>query len=321
MTNTQESLPVLALVGATATGKSAVSLAIAKIKQDKGEAVEIINADSMQFYKGMDIGTAKLLPHEREGVAHHQFDTLDVNQDASVARFQADARADIKRIVQMGKLPMVVGGSGLYLRAVLDHFEFPGTDPEVRERLERRAEAEGPGILYGELMAQDPAAAAKIHPRNAKRIVRALEIIELNGSYTSSLPEHEYEIPAVQVALHLPFEFLDERIESRVADMWDKGLVSEVEALVELGIRDGVTAQRAVGYAETLAYLDGHISEVEARELIARNTRRLARRQERWFRPDSRVVWVDAPRDLTDVDRAAHDVIQAWYAAAPSLKP
>lgn len=321
MSSIVPSLPVLAVVGATATGKSAVSLAIAHIKQAAGQVVEIINADSMQFYKGMDIGTAKLLPHERQGVPHHQFDTLDVNQDASVAHFQADARADIELIRRAGKLPIVVGGSGLYLRALLDHFEFPGTDPEVRERLEQRAETEGPGILYGELTAQDPAAAAKIHPRNTKRIVRALEIIQLNGSYTSSLPGHEYAIPAVQVALHLPFELLDERIERRVAQMWDMGLVSEVEALVELGIRDGVTAQRAVGYAETLAYLDGQISEVEARELIARNTRRLARRQERWFRPDSRVVWVDAPRDLTDVDRTAHDVIQAWHAAALSLKP
>ncbi len=307
--------PVIAIVGATATGKSAVSLAVARLLAPGGGA-EVINADSMQFYRGMDIGTAKLPPAERDGVPHHQLDTLDVNEDASVARFQADARALVGEIRARGATPLVVGGSGLYLRALLDRFDFPGTDPEVRARLEARVEAEGPGMLYAELKAKDSAAAQKIHPRNAKRIVRALEIIEVAGEYTSSLPRHEYEFPAIQVALEVPTEVLDERIGARVDAMFDAGLVDEVRGLEAVGLRDGVTARRAVGYAEVLAWFDGEIAEDEAREAIARNTRRLARRQDRWFRPDPRVQWVAGPLDAQDVERVARDVLAAAQEAA-----
>lgn len=308
-------MPVIAVVGATATGKSAVSLSLARLLAEDAGA-EIVNADSMQFYRGMDIGTAKVPAAERADIPHHQLDTLNVDEDASVAQYQEHARADIAAIRARGAQPIVVGGSGLYLRALLDRFEFPGTDPEVRARLEDRARDEGPGLLYAELAARDPEAATKIHPRNAKRIVRALEIIEVAGSYTSSLPRHEYAEPAVQVALELPVEVLDARIEARTDAMFEAGLVDEVRRLEQMGLRDGVTARRAVGYAETLAYLDGEISESEARELIARNTRRLARRQDRWFRPDPRVVWVPGPRDADDVDRVARQIVALARQAA-----
>lgn len=303
--------PIVAIVGATATGKSAVGLALAHLlgDRDAGPGAEIVNADSMQFYRGMDIGTAKVPLSERRSVAHHQLDTLNVTEDASVAHFQESAREDIANIHVRGLAALVVGGSGLYLRALLDRFDFPGTDPQVRARLEARAEAEGPGILHRELTALDPEAAAKIHPRNAKRIVRALEIIEVAGDYTSSLPRHEYEVPAIQVALELPYEALDARIEARVERMWAEGLVDEVKRLVGEGLREGVTARRAVGYAETLAHLDGELDEAEARELIMRNTRRLARKQDRWFRPDPRVHWIPAPVDEADVERAASDAL------------
>ena len=298
--------PIVAVVGATATGKSAVSLALAQLIDGGGE---IINADSMQFYTSMDIGTAKLPLGDRQGVPHHQLDTLTVGEDASVAHFQESARADIDAIHARGRRAIVVGGSGLYLRALLDRFDFPGTDPALRARLESRAEAEGPGILHRELAALDPVAAAKIHPRNAKRIVRALEIIEIAGDYTSSLPRHEYVAPAVQIALELPYEVLDARIEARVDSMWEQGLVDEVRGLAERGLRESVTARRAVGYAEVLHYLDGDLTEAEARELVKRNTRRLARKQDRWFRPDPRVTWVAGPQDGDDIDRVAREVL------------
>jgi tRNA dimethylallyltransferase len=298
--------PIVAVVGATATGKSAVSLALAQLIDGGGE---IINADSMQFYTSMDIGTAKLPLGDRQGVPHHQLDTLTVGEDASVAHFQESARADIDAIHARGRRAIVVGGSGLYLRALLDRFDFPGTDPALRARLEARAEAEGPGILHRELAELDPVAAAKIHPRNAKRIVRALEIIEIAGDYTSSLPRHEYIAPAVQIALELPYEVLDARIEARVDSMWEQGLVDEVRGLAERGLRESITARRAVGYAEVLHFLDGDLTEAEARELVKRNTRRLARKQDRWFRPDPRVTWVSGPRDGDDVDRVAREVL------------
>lgn len=306
---------VLAIVGATATGKSAVSLAVARMLARDGGA-EVINADSMQFYRGMDIGTAKLTAAERGEVPHHQLDTLDVRDDASVAHYQDAARADIRAIRARGALALVVGGSGLYVRALLDRFEFPGTDPHVRARLEERVAREGPGLMYAELARRDPAAADKIHPRNSKRIVRALEILEVAGEYASSLPRHEYHQPAMQIALEVPAELLDARIEARVKQMFERGLVEEVRALERRGLREGVTARRAVGYAETLAMLDGELTEEQARDLIMRNTRRLARRQDRWFRPDPRVVWVAGPADADDVERAARDVLQAARSGA-----
>ncbi|MFW7413961.1 tRNA (adenosine(37)-N6)-dimethylallyltransferase MiaA [Demequina sp. SO4-18] len=296
---------VIALVGSTATGKSAVSLALAERLDG-----EVVNADAMQFYRGMDIGTAKLSVEDRRGIPHHQLDTLDVTEDASVAGFQADARADIDAIHAKGRRAIVTGGSGLYVRALLDRFEFPPTDPAVRARLEERAVIEGPGMLHRELAAADPVAAARIPAQNAKRIVRALEVIELTGRpFSSSLPTHEYEIPAVQIGLDLGNEALDPRIDERVDHMWSTGLVDEVRALERRGLRDGVTARRAVGYAETLRHLDGELDADQARDLIKVHTRRLARRQRKWFRPDPRVSWVAGPVDAADVDRAAADVL------------
>lgn len=292
--------PIIAIVGATATGKSAVALDLA----DRLDG-EIVNADSMQFYRGMDIGTAKLSVAERRGIPHHQLDTLGVREDASVARYQAQARADIAAIHARGRRAIVVGGSGLYLRALLDRFEFPGTDPALRAALEERARVEGPGMLHRELAALDPEAAAKIPAQNAKRIVRALEIIELTGGTRSSLPRHEYAAPAIQVGLASQYGPLDERIEARVTHMWDAGLVDEVTTLVGEGLREGVTARRAVGYAETLRHLDGELDAAATQALIAQHTRRLARKQAQWFRPDARVHWIDAPRDAGDVARAA----------------
>lgn len=311
---TQARGPVLAIVGPTAVGKSDVSLTVARLLADDGGA-EVVNADSMQFYRGMDIGTAKLTEAEREGVPHHQIDTLDVHEDASAARYQEAGRADIEAIWGRGATPLVVGGSGLYIRALLDEFEFPGTDPELRAQLERRAEAEGPGILHRELAALDPAAAAKISPQNAKRIVRALEIIQIAGSYESSLPRHTYAVDAVQIGLDVDTAVLDERIARRVDRMWEHGLVEEVRALADRGLRAGITARRAVGYAETLRHLDGEIDEAQTRALIAQNTRRLARRQRRWFGPDPRITWLPGPADASEVQDVARAVLEAYRAA------
>ncbi len=296
---------IVAIVGATATGKSAVSLAVARALD-----AEIINADSMQFYRGMDIGTAKVTLDERAGIAHHQIDTLDVHEDASVATYQAEARAHVEAIHARGHRVVVVGGSGLYVRALLDHFEFPATDAALRADLERRAHEEGPGILHRELTKLDPEAGEKISPKNAKRIVRALEVVTLTGEpFSSSLPSHAYAAPAVQVAFELAYPALDARIAQRVERMWSDGLVDEVRGLASRGLRESVTARRAVGYAETLRHLDGELNADATRDLIAQHTRRLARRQRRWFMPDPRVTWVDAPQTPDDVDRAASDVL------------
>ncbi|WP_236685722.1 tRNA (adenosine(37)-N6)-dimethylallyltransferase MiaA [Demequina oxidasica] len=303
---------VIAVVGATATGKSAISIGIAEHLIARGTPAEIINGDAMQFYRGMDIGSAKLPIADRRGIVHHLLDTLDVSQDATVAQFQDQARAAIDGIHARGGRAIVVGGSGLYLRALLDKFEFPPTDPEVRAKFETRAAVEGPGVLYRELLAVDPEAASKIQPQNAKRIARALEVIEITGEkFSSSLPVKEYAIPAVQVGLRVPYDVLDERIDARVDQMWADGLVDEVRRLEEQGIRGAITARRAVGYAETLSHLEGELTERQAIDLIAQHTRRLARKQHRWFGPDDRVNWVDGPVDPDDVPRAVGDAIRA----------
>lgn len=298
-------LPVIAVVGPTATGKSDLAIGLAEAL-----GAEVINADAMQFYRGMDIGTAKLGMEERRGVPHHQIDTLDVVEDASVAHFQAAARADIDAIHSRGRRAIAVGGSGLYLRAMLDEFDFPKTDPEVRASLESRARSEGPGLLHRELAALDPVAAAKIQPQNTKRIVRALEVIEITGlPFSSSLPTRTYAVPAIQIGLRVPIDVLDARIDARAQRMWDGGLLDETKGLVARGLREGVTARRAVGYAEALAHLDGELTESEAREATARNTRRLARKQLKWFRPDERVTWIDGLQDGEDPSRALLDAL------------
>lgn len=295
---------VVAVVGPTATGKSELGLALAE--QLGGE---VVNADAMQLYRGMDIGTAKLTPAERRGITHHQLDVLDVAQDASVAAYQLGARGDLAAISTRGRRPIVVGGSGLYVRALLDRMELAPVDAVVRARLEERAGAVGPGLLHDELAALDPEAARRIGRANTRRIVRALEVIEITGRpYTATLPEQVYVGPAVQIGLDCEREVLDERIEARVERMWAHGLVDEVRALAAQGM--GRTASRAVGYGEVLAMLRGEISEPDARAAVAAGTRRLARKQMGWFGRDPRVHWLDA-RDPHLVARVLDLVAEA----------
>jgi tRNA dimethylallyltransferase len=285
---------VIAVVGPTAAGKSDLAVEIARRIDG-----EVINADSMQLYRGMDIGTAKLSAAERRGVPHHLLDVWDVSETASVAEYQRVARPLIDAIRARGRVPILVGGSGLYIRAALDALEFPGTDPAVRSRLEAELSALGPEPLYQRLRERDPAAAAAILPSNGRRVVRALEVIELSGRpFTATMPEYRYLYEgAVQVGLAVPRPALDERIARRVARMWAAGFVDEVRALAAAGLRDGRTASRALGYAQVLRFLAGEWTEEEAREQTIRATRRFARRQESWFRRDPRVHWLpyDAP--------------------------
>ncbi|MEE6297093.1 tRNA (adenosine(37)-N6)-dimethylallyltransferase MiaA [Georgenia wangjunii] len=287
---------VVAVVGPTATGKSDLALDLVDLLGGPA-AAEVVNADAMQLYRDMDIGTAKLAPAERRGVAHHQLDVLDVTQDANVAAYQAHARADLAAIAARGRTPVLVGGSGLYVRAVLDHLDFPGTDADVRARLEERVEAEGSRTLHSELARLDPAAAEQIGPRNARRIVRALEVIALTGRpYSATLPKHTYRVPAVQLAVAVPRPELDERIARRAAAMVAGGLLEETARLRERGFSR--TAARAVGYAQAIAALEGRTGVPETVEEISVATRQLARRQEKWFRPDPRVHWLEPGADL-----------------------
>lgn len=287
---------VVAVVGPTATGKSDLGVALAEHLGG-----EVVNADALQLYRGLDIGTAKLTVPERRGVPHHLLDVLEPDEDASVASYQRDARAAVAAIRARAHRPVVVGGSGLYVRALLDHIEFPGTDAGVRARLEERVEAEGSRALHAELERLDPVAAEGIGPRNARRIVRALEVIALTGRpYSANLPGHDYAVPAVQIGLDCDRAVLDERVQARVDRMWAAGLVEEVRGLRD---RIGRTASRAVGYAEVLAMLRGELTEEEARAQVVAGTRRLARKQMGWFGRDPRVHWLDA-RDPDLVDRA-----------------
>ena len=282
---------VVAVVGATATGKSdlAVELALRL-------GGEVVNADSMQLYSGMDVGTAKLTEAERRGVPHHLLDVWEVRVAANVADYQRLVRPQLLEIAARGRPAVLVGGSGLYVRAALDDLAFPGTDDAVRARLEAELAEVGPAVLHGRLAALDPAAAAAILPSNGRRVVRALEVVEITGaSFTATLPEPSaYAVPAVQLGLALDRATLDARIESRVERMWAAGLVEEVRRLAEAGLRDGRTASRALGYAQVLRHLDGEWTEEEARAETVRATRRFARRQESWFRRDPRVHWLDA---------------------------
>lgn len=290
-------LPVLAINGATASGKTAVAVALAQQWGQQGQRCEIINADSMLVYRGMDIGTAKPSLAERGGITHHLIDIAEVTETASVAEFQKLARAVIADCRARGVLPILVGGSALYVHAIVDVFEFPATDPAVRARWEAELAEHGAAVLYEWLREAQPAAAAAIEPGNGRRIVRALEAIELTGSFTAELPAWRYALPPViQVGLDLPREELDARIEQRVAQMWQRGLVSEVRTLLDRGLREGVTASRAIGYRQVLAMLDGELSEEQARSDTITATRRLARRQLSWFRRDPRIEWfpVDA---------------------------
>ena len=289
--------PVVAVVGPTATGKTALAVALA---QRLGG--EVVNADSMQLYRGMDIGTAKPDLAERGGVPHHLLDLWHVREPASVADYRDRARAEIDRLRASGVVPLLVGGSGLYVRAVLDELDFPGTDTVVRARLESELTAVGAAGLHERLTALDPAAGATILPSNGRRIVRALEVIELTGGpFRASLPEPRPHYPAVVVGLDRDAAELDSRVAVRVERMWAAGFVDEVERLAADGLRDGATASRALGYAQVLAQLDGELSLDEARERTVLTTRRFVRRQRSWFRRDPATTWLDAARpDLLD---------------------
>ncbi|WP_306209477.1 tRNA (adenosine(37)-N6)-dimethylallyltransferase MiaA [Actinoplanes sp. RD1] len=281
---------VIAVVGPTAAGKTALSLALAEALGG-----EVVNADSMQLYRGMDIGTAKLPPGEREGVPHHVLDIWDVTVAASVAEYQQVARAAVDAVVARGRVPLLVGGSGLYVRAVLEEFEFPGTDPAIRERLEAELSEIGPAPLYRRLRERDPEAASKILPSNGRRIVRALEVIEMTGAtFTAHLPVPTPYYPSVQIGVDRDTTDLDARIAARVDLMWAQGLLDEVRALDRAGLREGRTASRALGYQQALAQIDGNMTEAEAKDDTVRGTRRFVRRQRSWFRRDPRVTWLDA---------------------------
>ena len=281
---------VIGVVGPTATGKSDLAL-------DLAEALggEVVGADASQLYRGMDIGTAKVLPAERRGIPHHQLDVLDVVAESSVAAYQVAAREDIAAIQDRGRHPVLAGGSGLYVRAALDVLEIPPTDPEIRARLATRAEVEGTSATYARLRDLDPVAAAAIEPGNARRIVRALEVIELTGRpFSATMPTRTYLQPTVVLGLRMPRDVLDGRVAARVRRMWERGLLDEVRHLETLGLRDGRTASRALGYAQALAELDGTMTTEQAQGETTAMTRRLVRRQESWFNPDPRIRWLDA---------------------------
>ncbi len=280
---------VIVVLGPTAAGKSELALRLAHALDG-----EIINADSMQLYAGMDIGTAKLTVAQREGIPHHLLDVWDTRHLANVAEYQRMARATLADVQARGRVPILAGGSGLYIRAALDDLNFPGTDPVLRRRLEQELERSGPGVLHARLAALDPAAAAGILPSNGRRVVRALEVVELSGRpFAATMPRYESLYPAVQLGLRVPRAELDQRIAERVGRMWQAGLVDEVRALEAAGLRDGPTASRALGYAQVLRFLAGEWAEEQARDETIRATRRFARRQESWFRRDPRVRWLD----------------------------
>ncbi|WP_413806814.1 tRNA (adenosine(37)-N6)-dimethylallyltransferase MiaA [Streptomyces sp. OE57] len=284
---------VIAVVGPTAAGKSDLGVALARHLDG-----EVVNADSMQLYRGMDIGTAKLTEDERQGVPHRLLDIWDVTQTASVAEYQRLARAEMDRLLAEGRTPVLVGGSGLYIRGAIDALEFPGTDPAVRARLEAELEERGSGVMHARLADADPEAARAILPSNGRRVVRALEVIEITGRpFTANLPGHEAVYDTLQIGVDVERPELDERIALRVDRMWDAGLVAEVRRLENVGLRSGRTASRALGYQQVLAALAGECAEEEARAETVRATKRFARRQDSWFRRDPRVHWLSGAAD------------------------
>ena len=292
---------VIAVVGATATGKSGLAIELARALGG-----EIVNADSMQLYLDMDIGTAKEPEAARQGVPHHLLDIWPVTQAANVADYQKLARAAIDEIMARGRVPILAGGSGLYVRAALDDLDFPGTDPVIRSRLEDELARLGAAALHARLAGLDPAAAAAILPGNGRRIVRALEVIEISGRpFSATMPAYQQNRPAVQIGLTLPRPELDLRIAARVDRMWQAGLEAEVRNLAAEGLRDGQTASRALGYQQMLRYLDGEWTLDQAREETIKATRRFARRQESWFRRDPRVRWLDATSGTLLADASA----------------
>ncbi|WP_249354176.1 tRNA (adenosine(37)-N6)-dimethylallyltransferase MiaA [Microbacterium sp. 2FI] len=289
-----------AIVGATGTGKTALSLDLAEALAAQGRTAEIVNADAMQLYRGMDVGTAKLPVDERRGIPHHLFDALDVTDEAAVAWYQPTARAMIEQIHERGADAILVGGSGLYVSAVVFDFRFPPHDDALRAQLEADLERDGPGMLFARLREADPATAARIDPKNGRRIVRALEVLAQGAqTHGAALPDE----PALWhddtriVGVGMPREQLVERLDERVVGMWRDGLLAEVDALREAGLERGITARRAIGYAQALAQLRGELSEAEAIAETQALTRRYARRQVSWFRRYRDIAWVEPGAD------------------------
>jgi tRNA dimethylallyltransferase len=300
---------LVAIVGATGTGKSGLSLDLAERLVARGQAAEIVNADAMQLYRGMDIGTAKLSLAERRGIPHHLLDVLDISEESTVAAYQTAARAAIEEILSRQAVPILVGGSGLYVSSVLWDFRFPGTDADIRADLEAELATSGPGILYQRLSAVDPAAAASIGPRNARRLVRALEVIQLTGEpFGSGLPDESNRWREMTIlGLRTDRELLVPRLDARVRQMWADGLLDEVRVLEDQ--HWGVTAERAIGYAQARSQLAGELAEPEAIAQAAALTRRYARRQVGWFRRYAMTRWIESDDENRVV--AALDTIDA----------
>ena len=290
MSNNTSDQPVFVILGATAVGKTQLSLDLAQLID-----AEIINADSMQLYRGMDIGTAKLPIEQRRGIAHHMLDILDVTELANVSDYQIRGRKVIQEIQSRGKRVVIVGGSGLFIQSLLEDMQFPPGDPLVRARLEQETQELGLAAMYAKLMDFDPEAGAKVNPANARRVIRALEVIEVTGlAPVTSLVALPIVVPSIRVGLRRERPELDARITARVGQMWDQGFVEEVHTLLEAGLREGVTARKALGYAQILAALDGEFTLDQAPERTMIATRQFARRQDSWFGRDTSIIWRDA---------------------------
>ncbi len=287
-------LPLVAVVGLTASGKSGFSLQLAAALGERGVTCEVISADAFQLYRGMDIGTAKVPLEERGGIPHHLLDVLELEEKASVAAYQRSCRQVIEQIRARRALPMLVGGSGLYIRAALDEIEFPGTDSSIRKQLESQAAQLGIAKMHQRLAEVDPESAARILPANERRVIRALEVYELTGKkFSATMPRREYFQPTLQLGIKWPLTVLDERISERTTQMLRQGFIPEVAELEKQGLADTPTACRATGYQAVMDLLAGKITREEAAEQIALQTRQLARKQRKWFRKDPRIHWLD----------------------------
>jgi tRNA dimethylallyltransferase len=287
---------LIAVVGSTGTGKSELAIRIAEAMQQDGQAAEIVNADAMQLYKGMDIGTAKLPIAERRGIEHHLVDVLEVTQESTAAEYQKIARAKILEIQSRGAMPILVGGSMLYVAAVLNNFEFPVRDKDLRASLEQELLELGPNAMHQKLVELDASAASRIDPENGRRIVRALEIVTLTGEpFAAALPDEiESWQEVLEIGLRMDREILVAKLAERVRGMWSRGMVEETKLLVSKGLRKSVTAGYAIGYAQALAQLDGELSQEEAIESTTKLTQKYGRRQMSWFKRDTRINWLDA---------------------------
>jgi tRNA dimethylallyltransferase len=301
---------LIAVVGATGTGKSELAIGIAERITERGLRAEIVNADAMQLYKGMDIGTAKLPLAERRGIPHHLIDVLEITQASTAAEYQKIARAKILELQASGVIPILVGGSMLYVASCLNNFEFPERDEQLRAELEAELTTHGPYHMHQKLAELDEIAASRIIPENGRRIVRALEIVMLTGEpFAAALPEKtESWQPVLEIGLRMEREDLLPRLEQRVVRMWEQGLVEEVASLIPLGFRNSKTASVAIGYAQALGQLDGEFTPEEAIASTVMLTQRYARRQVSWFKRDERIQWLEAlDSDVIEKAMAAVD--------------